>query len=554
MALGNLPAAQVAIVPPPPSFDPTSYQPFDDHVDRTIDQILSEEASLESSRDEEWINNSPLFGPRRASGSSLSAHQSDGAAGRSRYFSKPPFPTKKDRSRRTARIATKNITVVDIASDDEDDRPEDGKLGQDAPKLKEKHPRKKTHKTKKNRPLEDTRHAAGNGADGSEPATKHFSEASGQDTANENDEAEEDALFASVKPSQRDHIMQFVVTHPFMKTPVQPVQCSARRKFTNEIRTEAVSAGMDDQAVDNLVDYVRRIYLELAEVPSTPSAKGFSAAFGEEIDDAESTASLKSRKRCLDDHQQTPPQKQKKQKKNKRRHSKGSKHSQLDRPSEDSHSFENIQSPQQTEAKSLDAGIGAPSPRFVDKSPELLPKIPSTAQSAAKRHIESHTPVDSEKQHHQPRLSHVKASKEIGDNPRDQILMPEQKVGHGQGKNNISVNRERGSSPAAAVIDLVDDSQLSDTGAGVIAQSEGVPKKKKRHSSKRKKYRDNKKQRRQSDVQITEDASPRTPPPDKTLHRGQVEVTTPPSRTSSGSKRRRHPPLSPDAKEWDMDF
>ncbi|KAJ5577978.1 uncharacterized protein N7459_006942 [Penicillium hispanicum] len=531
MAPPNLPAAKLAVVPPPPSFDPTSYQPFDDQVDRTIDQILSEEASLESSKDDEWFDNNLLFGSRSASGSSsLSAHQTDGAAGHSRYFSKPPFPTRRDRPRRTTRVATKNITMVDIASDDEDDRPNEGKLGQNAFQPKEKHPKKKTRKEKKKRPLEDTRHAAGNGMDGSESAINHVAELTGQDTANENDEAEEDALFASVKPSQRDRIMQFVVTHPFMKTPVQPVQCSARRQFTNEIRTEALSAGMDAQAVDNLVDYVRRIYLELAEVPSTPSANGFDTAFGEEIDDAESTHSLKGHKRCLDE--QTPPKKQKKRKKNKRRHSKTSRHSQLDRSSEDCYSFENFKLPQETsEAQSMDTGIGAVSP-YMDESPELLSEIPITARRDAKKRIESYTPVDSQSQRHEPRLSHAKASEGIGDNLRSPILTPEQKVEHGQGKNKISVNRERQNLPAAAVVDLVDDNRPSDTGTGLIAQPEGMSRKKKRHSSKRRKRRDSEQQRRQSNVQITEDASPQTPQPVKTLHRGQVEVTTPPSRTS----------------------
>jgi hypothetical protein len=42
----------LAVIPPPPSFDPSTYKPFDEEFERTVDRILSEDASFESKDDD----------------------------------------------------------------------------------------------------------------------------------------------------------------------------------------------------------------------------------------------------------------------------------------------------------------------------------------------------------------------------------------------------------------------------------------------------------------------------------------------------------------------
>lgn len=537
--------SHLAVVPPPPSFDPVSYRPFDDEVDRTIDQILSEEASLETPRGEDWLDNNAIFGSRSTSHSSnVSAYHVDGVSEESPWFSKSSFSTKA-RPRRKAHTATRQITVVDIVDDSEDDPPTKGKLGHDMNKRKEKHSRKKDGRAMKKCSPVNTQDDVDNGIMISKSAGDDVDEVAGQHLAYETD-TEEDAVFASVMPSQRDHIMQFILSHPFMKSVVQPVPRSTRCRFTTELRTEAVSAGMDDQDVDRLVDYLRRIYLGMAKVQNIPTGGGFHAAFGEEIDDEDHNTQISTNpKRSLDDHER---HKSKNQRKRMRHDSRSSKPSFSVSPVI-SRSAKNVELPLDgSETQVLSIGKARPNPSFIPESPEP----PKRSESPSTRSHEHHGPHNIQhlaRRHKKPENANMKASQ---DEPEHRIPMIRENKDK-KDKRNPSLDGVKDALSHVAVVDLVDDSQLSETGSGPSSRPSDTTKlRRRRNSHKRKRNRENKRLRRQSESKDTEDTGPRTPPSNRSVHKGQVQVSTP---TSSGTKRRfRYPPLSPDAKEWDMDF
>lgn len=289
--------ARLAVIPPPPSFDPASYQPFDDEVNRAIDQILSEEASFESSRDEDWSHT----GEDSPSVSSRDTSHNDRDVKKSRFFSKPSA-THGTKAKRTKKpVAKRNITVVALSSESEDNSPHpdtDGEAG------KEDEP------------------DPGNETDVSmEMVDPPNASASGVPGPNVDDEAvvaEEDAIFASIADDKRDHLLHYLVSHPFMLNGVQPVQRSARRHFVDEIRKEAALVGMDDTSINRLIEYVRKLYLEDVGVPFQPLSEGLDdVPFGEEVDDdrLEKVRRRKARKRRLTYPEQVESKKSKRAKK-----------------------------------------------------------------------------------------------------------------------------------------------------------------------------------------------------------------------------------------------
>ncbi|KAJ5752571.1 hypothetical protein N7520_009488 [Penicillium odoratum] len=296
------PTDNIEVVLPPPSQDISTYRLFTEEIERIVDGILEEE-SFESTRDEDWnVDTTPLSA--RSSNKSQndvarSSSQKTKLGSKSPYFpphtSTPQKPKAKQKPPRK-RIATRNITVVnmDDESGEEYAHEINGHLnGNDDVETMDKNSNG-SNVTGLDKDCDDSL--------GPEPQSDENDNANGPGLDND-DEAEEDAIFVSIAQSERDEILHYVATHRFFETPVQPVPRSAREQFTIDLRKKAVSAGMPGTAINGLLKYVRRIYLDTAGAPDAGSqAYWDEISFGEEFDDTpkETVFLGKTRKRSLD--------------------------------------------------------------------------------------------------------------------------------------------------------------------------------------------------------------------------------------------------------------
>ncbi|KAJ5424221.1 DNA glycosylase [Penicillium cf. griseofulvum] len=116
--------SNVSVVVPLPSFDIDPLKTFDEgFFDRAVDNILSEEASIDESRDEMMDVNTDIsspFGYDGASDSKLGVRRSRRTEAKSPHFSNPSTsssPTtstaKNQKSRRSSRIR-KSVTMEDL--------------------------------------------------------------------------------------------------------------------------------------------------------------------------------------------------------------------------------------------------------------------------------------------------------------------------------------------------------------------------------------------------------------------------------------------------------
>ncbi|KAJ6120461.1 hypothetical protein N7523_004741 [Penicillium sp. IBT 18751x] len=133
----------LAVVPPPPTFDPATYKPFDDEYERTIEKILSEDASFEC-KDDHFPDYS---GSRSLTGTS-NPHTppSESQVENSRILSRSQSTGRKKLITTPRRAAQRDITVIHLDSDDEGDVDIDSLLEVESAKLasKEDHTQRNT--------------------------------------------------------------------------------------------------------------------------------------------------------------------------------------------------------------------------------------------------------------------------------------------------------------------------------------------------------------------------------------------------------------------------
>jgi hypothetical protein len=294
--------SNVSVVVPLPSFDIDPLKTFDEgFFDRAVDNILSEEASIEESRDEMMDVSTDIsspFGYDGASDSSkLGVRRSRRTEAKSPHFSNPSTsssPTtstaKNQKSRRSSRIR-KSVTMEDLDGDDEPLM----SLASD------KQPRQEVTEVEHYPVPEASVHPS---------ALTQMTE-SLEMPAHGNEMTAEEKIFASVEPEKQMDVLKFIVSHSFMMEQAQPVQRSARQEFTGQVREFASEAGIDDTAIDALIDHVRNTFLEERGIPVAEYA---GSAFGDEVDGEEETR--RKRRKSSSDHSED-----KEHKKSKRRNS-----------------------------------------------------------------------------------------------------------------------------------------------------------------------------------------------------------------------------------------
>ncbi|KAJ5951967.1 uncharacterized protein N7479_010380 [Penicillium vulpinum] len=266
--------SNISVVVPLPSFDIDPLKTFDDgFFDRAVDNILSEEASIES-RDEMMDSSVGVSSPFGYDGTfdspKLNVRRSPRIEAKSPHFPTPstsssPTSTtsKKPKSRRSSRIR-KSVTVEDLNGDD--------KAPVNSGDITQPQPEKKALEVEPHPVPQGDSHAA---------ALPQITDSSEMPTDDAETTAEE-KIFASVSLEKQMEVLKFIASQSFMMEQVQPVRRATRRQFTGQVREFAMEAGMNNTAIDALIDHVRKIYLEDREITATEDA---SSAFGEEVDD-----------------------------------------------------------------------------------------------------------------------------------------------------------------------------------------------------------------------------------------------------------------------------
>ncbi|CAI7589256.1 unnamed protein product [Penicillium viridicatum] len=357
--------SNVSVVVPLPSFDIDPLKTFDeDFFDRAVDNILSEEASFEEPRDEMMDGNTGIsspFGYDGASDSSkLNVRRSQRTGANSPHFSttstSPPTTTsaKKPKSRRSSRIR-KSVTMEGFNDDGEAPM---GLENITQPQREEEVLQVEPY------PIHEA---------GDHPSTVPEITHSAAIPTGGNEMAAEEKIFASVDPEKQMEVLKFVVSHSFMTEQVQHVRRSARREFTGQVRGVAAEAGMNDTAIDALVDHVRRIYLEDRGIAVADDG---GSAFGDEVDGEEETHTKSSHRKRRKSSSDQPEDKE--HKKSKKRHSDKARR----------HSHEAVQHDEPTEVVEayVPAGVltkgqgngyvGPEEPKHKDNTPDL-PKMPT---------------------------------------------------------------------------------------------------------------------------------------------------------------------------------
>ncbi|GKZ33390.1 hypothetical protein AbraIFM66950_003244 [Aspergillus brasiliensis] len=248
----------------PPHINVDLYDSFDELHQRTVDQILSDEASFENSFDD-YSGSDGINGDDDMTQSGEEQTSASTAATHSSYVNSPYFPSNK-RSK-TQKAAQRHISQMD-SKDNEND-------------------------------------------DGSSMTVNGLGGHTVVDNGETLDDAcEEDIVFASVDFDKRMKLLTFISSHPFMKKGEYPVLRSARRKFVRKIRRKSLSVGMKEADLGKLVAHVKKIYLELYG-NNQMSLDG--PEFGEEINDEIGAKTIRpkssnkdnKRKRSIGDDQAT---------------------------------------------------------------------------------------------------------------------------------------------------------------------------------------------------------------------------------------------------------
>lgn len=105
----------------------------------------------------------------------------------------------------------------------------------------------------------------------------------------------EDRILASLGSDQQSELLGLIESHPFMKGHGYPVGRCARRQFVGDVRGKADTLGLNQSAVNELVRFIRRIYLETwAEGHGVDDDL---SEFGEEFDEKDEALFRKERKR-----------------------------------------------------------------------------------------------------------------------------------------------------------------------------------------------------------------------------------------------------------------
>ncbi|EAW11887.1 putative pre-mRNA splicing factor [Aspergillus clavatus NRRL 1] len=236
--------SSVSVVIPPPTIDLDSYEPFGEVYSRTVDEILSDEASFDATFDS--YTGAEVMGEAGAGRKRGRKRGSNNVAG----HTKSPYFNTGQRAQRSAPVE-EHISETETEDEDED---EDNEEEDDSPAAID---------------LVDE-----------DMCDMHNNSTEGVI----DDATEADIIFASVGVDTRYGLLEYIASHSFMCEGVYPVERSKRRAFVRQVRKKAKSAGLDEEAIVRLTRYVKKTYLELYGKGCTVTQ---GSEYGDEIDDEE---------------------------------------------------------------------------------------------------------------------------------------------------------------------------------------------------------------------------------------------------------------------------
>ncbi|OOO13482.1 hypothetical protein OAory_01012310 [Aspergillus oryzae] len=265
----------VSVVVSPPAFDLDSYESFDeDYFRRTVDEILSDQASFENSFDA-YSGTKMMDGTceRKAS------MARDSGLGSSGHKASPYFPSKVAKKRPVAHRVIQKME----STEDEDDS-EECQSGNKV--VRREDPADSVVKIKleqlEKRRLGDVGIYAPDNEVGSAARASSVIDVDACDDENFEEVSEERFVFASVSEEEHNRLVRFLVDHPFMREGAYPVKRSVRRRFISDVRREASYSGMDEGALGVLTKWIKKTYLEVCMVADADKE---GSEFGDEIDD-----------------------------------------------------------------------------------------------------------------------------------------------------------------------------------------------------------------------------------------------------------------------------
>lgn len=122
----------------------------------------------------------------------------------------------------------------------------------------------------------------------------------------------EDRILALLGPDEQFELLEFIESHPFMKGRGYPVGRCARRRFVGDVHGKASAVGLHQSAIDELVRFIRRIYLETwAEGHGVDDDL---SEFGEEFDEDEALSKKERKRKRRAEKDKDKPRKSKKEK------------------------------------------------------------------------------------------------------------------------------------------------------------------------------------------------------------------------------------------------
>lgn len=114
---------------------------------------------------------------------------------------------------------------------------------------------------------------------------------------------EEYAIFTSIGFEQHVLLKEYLTLHPFLRDSGYPVGRNARREFIQELRGKAGELGMDPGNIDELVKYLKKLYLEVwAKGLTIHNSNPESSEFGDEFDDDEKKSKEEHKRKRRDSH------------------------------------------------------------------------------------------------------------------------------------------------------------------------------------------------------------------------------------------------------------
>ncbi|PKY01219.1 hypothetical protein P168DRAFT_321633 [Aspergillus campestris IBT 28561] len=249
---------RVSVVVPPPRIDLTLFESFDEEVERTVDEILSD-PSVESNFDD--------YSHEGSAGGMVDGTHDDGLAAaapeerpmkrsKKRTQHRSPYFATEVKGIKKGPVAQRNITRMSSAEaeeveEEEEEADQEEEVQPQRRRTKDKHQPERSsscdiievRKIPAQKPNLQTQTPAG--AD------------------------EDDYVLETLEESQRDRLVSFITSHSFVTNPKYRAKRKKWRRFVSDLRKEAGLANVDKPTIRRLENYVKGLCRDMQKTAMT---------------------------------------------------------------------------------------------------------------------------------------------------------------------------------------------------------------------------------------------------------------------------------------------